>query len=128
IFAGAVGIPVRGVHQFAEGAGVTFPEQIAGLLPPEDVPRRHAPRRAMIGLVASQKVEEQVGVHEAPAFSLAQAENPAEQLLGLAPAEKVILIGGALIGVTRRDRNSDAEILGIIEKGGDILRRVPVID
>src|SRR5271166_2386830 len=38
----AVAIPVRGLHELLEGAGVPLSEKVAGLLPAEDVPRRHA--------------------------------------------------------------------------------------
>src|SRR6201989_904918 len=87
ILAGAVGIPVGGLHQLLEGLGVAFAEQIAGLLPAEDVARRHAPRGALIGLVAGEEVEEQAGMHEVPLLALAEREHVAEQLLGLGAVE-----------------------------------------
>jgi hypothetical protein len=55
----------------------------------------------VIGLVAGQEIKKQGRVHEIPLLSLAHAENLAEQLLGLAAAEEVLLIGSALIGITR---------------------------
>ena len=58
VAAGAVGVPVGVFHQFVEGLGVAFAEQIARLLPAEDVARRHAPRRAVEFLVAGEEVEE----------------------------------------------------------------------
>ena len=62
VAAGAVGIPVGGLHQLLEGLGVAFAEQIAGLLPAEDVARRHAPRRAVEFLIAGEEVEEHAGM------------------------------------------------------------------
>src|SRR5580700_6555916 len=93
VAAGPVGIPVRRLDQLLERLCVAFAEQIAGLLPAEDIARRHAPRRAVVGLVARKEVEEQAGVHEVPALAFTQRENLAEELLGLATVEEVLLIG-----------------------------------
>src|SRR3954454_22489471 len=65
---------------------------------------------------------------QGPLLALAARENVAEQLLGLAPIEEVVLVGRALVGIARRDRDADAELLGEIEEGGNIGRRMPVID
>ena len=40
----------------------------------------------------------------------------------------MFLVGGALIRIARRDRHADAELLGIIEEGGDVLGRMAVED
>src|SRR5262245_65052377 len=112
----AVGIPAGGFHQLEERLGVTFAEQVAGLLPAEDVARRHAPGRAVIGLVAGEEVEVQAGMDEGPLLALAAGKHVAEQLLGLAPVEEVLLVGRALVGVAGRDRNANAELLGVIEE------------
>ena len=56
---GAVGIPVGRLHQFLEGLGVAFAEQIAGLLPAEQIARRHSPGRAVVFPVAGEEIEEQ---------------------------------------------------------------------
>src|SRR5262249_19129164 len=93
VLAGPVGIPVCGLHQFVERPGVAFAQQVAGLLPAENVAGRHAPRRAVIGLVAGEEIEEQVRVDEIPLFALAHAEDLAEKLLGLAPAKEMLLVG-----------------------------------
>src|SRR5229473_122232 len=128
VAAGAVGILVGGLHQLAERFGVAFAEQIAGLLPAENVAGRHAPRGAMIGLVAGEEVEEQVRMDEGPALVLAARKDVAEQLLGLATIEKVLLVGGALVGVTGRDRYADAELLGVVEEGRDVGGGMAVVD
>src|SRR6201987_2829295 len=98
ILAGAVGVPIGGLHQLLEGLRIALAEQIAGLLPAKAVARRHAPGRALKILVPSQEVEEQAGMHEIPLLALAEREHVAEQLLGLGAVQKVVLVGGALIG------------------------------
>src|SRR5260370_33632913 len=108
IAACAVGIPVRRLHQFRECLGVAFAEQITRLLPAEDIARRHAPRRAMEFLIAGEKVEEHARMRQIPVLTLAEREYRAEQLLGLAPIEEVVLIGRALITVAGRDPKAAA--------------------
>ena len=78
VAAGAVRIPVGRVHQFLERARIALAQQVARLLPAEDVARRHAPRRAVIGLVAGEEIEEEAGVHELPALAAAVGEDLAE--------------------------------------------------
>src|SRR6478672_3233418 len=65
---------------------------------------------------------------EIPVLALPHAENLPEQLLGLPAAQEVILVGRALIGVAGRDRHPHAELLGVVEKGGNVLRGMPVKD
>src|SRR5262245_66603930 len=91
VVAGAIGIPIGLVHQLIEGRCVAFAEQVAGLLPAEYRARRIAPRRAMVALVAGEKVQKQTRLAERP-FVLARSafEYVAEQLLGLATIEKEI--------------------------------------
>src|SRR4030088_1264574 len=124
VAAGAVEVPVGRLDQLLEALRIALAEQITGLLPAEDVARRHAPGRAMVALVAGQEVEEEAGMHELPALALAEREDLAEKLLGLAPVEEMRLVGCALVGVAGRDRDADAELLGEIEKGRDVLRRM----
>src|SRR5262245_41164604 len=99
VLAGAVGIPIGGRHQFAECLGVAFTQQVAGLLPTKNVARGHAPWGAMIGLVASEKVEEEVRMDEIPFLAPTHAEDFAEQFFGLSAAEEMLLIRSTLIGV-----------------------------
>ncbi len=65
----------------------------------------------MVSLVAGEEIEEQPGLVESPfAAAVAAPENRSEQLLGGGAIEKMLLVGGALIGVARRDGNAvDAE-------------------
>ena len=111
VASGPIGIPVGGLHQLLEGLGVAFAEQIAGLLPAKQIARRHAPRRAVVFAVAGEEIEEQARMHQVPLLALAQSEDAAEQLLGLAAVEEVLLVGRALIGIAGRDRYADAEFL-----------------
>src|ERR1700730_7737140 len=78
VFAGSVRVPIRRFHQLAEALRVTFAQQVTGLLPAENVTRRHAPRLTVIGLVTSQKVQIETRMHESPFFPLAQAEHFSE--------------------------------------------------
>src|SRR5690348_7447624 len=106
VIAGAVGVPVGLRHQLLEALGIALAEQIARPLPAEDVARRIAPRRAVIGLVAGEEVEEQARLAERPFGAVLGAEDAAEQFLGLAPIEKVRLVGRALVGIARRHRDA----------------------
>src|SRR5437588_11225071 len=74
----------------------------------------------MVFLVAGEEIEKERGLAELPFVALAAAEDVAEELLGLAPAEEMRLVGGALIGVAGRDgdavephRHDVVEELGI---------------
>ncbi len=124
VIAGAVTLPLGLFHQFLEGRDIAFAKEIAGTLPAEDVARRVAPRRALVGLIAGKEVEKQRGLIERPSLAAAAAfENLAEELLRARPVEEVLLIGGALVGIARRDRDAlDAHFLHLIEEVGDLVR------
>ena len=66
VIAGAVLVPLRVLHQLLEGLGVAFAEQIAGPLPAEHGAGWVPPRRAVIGLIAGEEIEEQRGLEERP--------------------------------------------------------------
>src|SRR5262249_8611908 len=103
VVADAVAVPGGVLHQLAEGRGVAFAQQVAGLLPAEHRARRVAPRRAMIGLVAGEEVQEHHRLAERPpAPALAARQDAAEQLLGPGAIEEVLLVGRPLVGVARR--------------------------
>src|SRR5450631_985484 len=84
VFAGAVEIPVGGFYQLLVGLGVALAEQVARLLPAEQIAGRHAPRRAVIFAVAGEEIQEQARMHQVPLLALAKREHAAEQFLGLA--------------------------------------------
>src|SRR5262249_55782016 len=128
VSAGAVGVPVGVVHQFTERPGIAFAEEVTGFLPTEDVAGGHAPGRAAIGLVSSEKVEIEVRVDEIPFLTLALAERGREYFLGVSAAEEVFLPRRGLVRVPRRDRHADAELLAVIKKSRDVCGRVAVKD
>src|SRR5262249_16554284 len=66
--------------------------------------------------------------HEVPLLAFAERKDLAEELLGAAPAEEVLLVGSTLIRVAGRDRDADAELLGQIEEGRDVLGRMALED
>src|SRR6478672_7460565 len=123
VIARAVAIPVRVLHQLLEGLGIAFAEQIAGALPAEHRAGRIAPGRAVIGLIAGEKIEKQPRLEERPAGpSPSPAKDIAEQLLGPGAIEEVLLVGSALIGVTGRNRDAvDAESHDVVEERGHAL-------
>src|SRR5258708_36541843 len=83
VIARSVGIPIRLFHEFTKTSGIAFAKQITGPLPAENVARRIAPRRAAIGLIAGQEIEEQARLTERPRASTAPApEYVATKLLG----------------------------------------------
>jgi hypothetical protein len=62
-------------------------------LPAEHRARRVAPRRAFVGLVAREEVEEQARLAERPVLAVVAAlEDFAKQLLGLVAVQEVLLI------------------------------------
>src|ERR1700744_99799 len=89
VVAGAVAVPVGGVHELLVALGVALAEQVAGALPAEHVARRLAPGRAMVVLVAGQEVHEQRRLGELPALALAARQDVAEELLGLLAREEM---------------------------------------
>src|SRR6185437_16352849 len=102
VIAGAVFVPVRGLHQLFEGLRIAFADEVAGTLPAEIRARRVAPRRAVIILVAGEEVEEQARLRERPFRAVLGTEDAAEQLFGLLAIEEVRLVGRALIGIAGR--------------------------
>ena len=61
-----------------------------------------------------------MNVHLRP--SATAAEDVAEQLLGVAPVQKMLGVGGALVGVAGRDGDAlDAHRLHLVEEVGDPL-------
>src|SRR5579864_1167504 len=97
VIAGAVAVPIGRFHQLLEGLRIAFAKEVARALPAEICPRRVAPGRAVIILVAGEKIEEQPRLRERPFRAVLRAEDAAEQLLGLAAVEEMRLIGRALI-------------------------------
>src|SRR3954447_11727965 len=100
VIADAVLVPIGVFHQLLEGFRVPFAEQVAGLLPAEDAAQRHAPRRAFVGLVAREEIEEQLGLGEFPILAaVAARKDIAEQFAGALAVEEVLLVRRALVGI-----------------------------
>ena len=120
VIARAVFVPVRVLHQLLESLGVALAEQIAGALPAEYRPGRVAPRRAVIGLIAGEKIEEQTRLEQRPAwFSPSASEHVPEQLLGPRAIEEMLLVRRALIGIAGRQRDAiDTERHDAVEELG----------
>src|SRR5262249_49333087 len=104
-------------------------QQVTGTLPAEHVERRIAPRRALVGLVAREEVQEQGRVVEGPAGATglvalaATLEDLAEQPLARAAAEEHVLPRSMVIAVAGRDGDAlDTERHGLIEEGRDVVR------
>src|SRR5713226_7417764 len=87
----AVALPLGGVEQFLERIHVPVLQQIAGLLPAEDVIGWHAPRSASISSLAHQKLEEQLRLVELPT-RLAIRQNGPEQAPCASPPEEMLLV------------------------------------
>src|SRR5690348_13129175 len=118
--------PIGLLDEILEGGNVAFvDEQIAGLLPTEHVPARHAPRGALVALVAAHEIEEQARLRQRPfaALFLPAPEDLAHQFLGLAPAHEDILARGVLVCEAGRERDAvDPEIVGReVEEFGDLI-------
>src|SRR5262245_22747671 len=84
-------LPGRGLHELLEGLRVAVLQEIAGPLPPEHVVGRVAPRRALVVVLAHEEAEEERRLVEAPA-ALGVRQDRAEELIGAAPAEEVLLV------------------------------------
>src|ERR1700687_392280 len=94
----AVVLPLGGLEKLLERIHVPVLQQVAGLLPAEDVIGRHAPRSASIGSLAHQKFEEQLRLVELPTrFAIRQ--NGAEQAPRASPPEKVLLVWRLVVGI-----------------------------
>jgi hypothetical protein len=115
VVADAIGVPVGLLHQLLEARRIAFPKKITRPLPAEDRARWIAPRRALIGSIASEKVEEKLGLEETPGLAaFAPAQNLPEEGFDFFAIEEMLLVGRAFIGV----RNKPVYIaLGVQEDG-----------
>src|SRR6202789_4420221 len=131
VLAHAVFFPLGVLDQRSVGRRVSLVrEQITGPLPTEHVIGWIAPRRALIGLVAGEKIQEQRGMIERPGDAgraAAQIENiPEQQLAGIARQEHV-LFRRMMIAVPGRHRDSlDAELRCRVEEFRHVLRVLAV--
>src|SRR3984957_17663605 len=131
VLADAVALPLGVLDERLIGRSVAFVgQQIAGPLPAEHVVCRIAPRRALIGLIAGEEVQEQAGVIERPRLargSRTALKYLAKQLLARMTAEEYVLAGSVAVAVTGRNRDAlDAETHGGVEEIGDAVRILAV--
>src|SRR5579862_9053360 len=102
IIADSIGVPVGFLHQLPERAGIALAQEIAGPLPPEDIPRGIAPGRAVVCLIAREEIEKQGRLVERPRLRATTAgKNSAEQISRSLAAQEMFLIGSALIRIAR---------------------------
>src|SRR5260370_4066241 len=101
-------------------------QQVAGLLPSEDVVRWHAPRRASIGSLAHQKFEEQLRLVEVPTrFAIRQ--NGPEQAPRASPPKEMLLVGRFIVRIAGRKHHAfDAQLHHFVKKRAYTLRIVAV--
>src|SRR5271166_5455379 len=114
--------PVGRLDQFLEGVGVAILQEITGLLPAEDAVSGHTPW----GTGELAFTHEELHVHgrgvELPAL-LAVGEDAAEEAAGTGAAEEVPLVGGLLVGVSRRDHHAlDANLHQLVKESADRVR------
>src|SRR5690606_23528604 len=119
-------VPIGRLHQLLERRRVPFvDEQIARLLPAEDVVRRVRPWRALVALISGEKVEKQARLIEMPLARPRPSalEDLAEELLRLPPAEEDVLPRRVVVAVARRNHHAlDSETHRVIEEIGDVVR------
>src|SRR6266852_8267370 len=117
----AVILPLGGIEQLLERIHIPVLQQVAGLLPAEDVIGRHAPRSASIGSLAHQKLKEQLRLIELPA-SFAIGQNCAEQPPRASPPEEVLLIGCLVVRIAGGEHHAfDAQFHHLVEERADAL-------
>src|ERR1700739_4796220 len=80
----------------------------------------------MENLIAGKKIEEQRRMHQVPVLTPAERKDTAEQFLGFATAERMLLVGCPLVGIAGRNRHADIERLGEIQECGHVLSGMPV--
>src|SRR5208283_967967 len=105
ISADTVAIPVGVLDERAIRRRIAFiGQQIARSLPAEYVVRRIAPWRALVALVAGEKIQEKSGMIERPGDAGGAApalEDLAEQLLAGAASQEHVLARRVVIAVAR---------------------------
>src|ERR1035441_5590303 len=113
----AIVFPGGGFEQLLVTLGVALLEQIAGLLPAEDVIGRHAPRRALVIAVAHQEFEKQRRHIELPC-GLAVGQNGAEEATHAGPAQESMLVRRLVVAVAGRKHDAlDAHSHHFVEEG-----------
>ena len=122
----SIAIPLGILEKSLERGGIPLPHQeVTGSLPTENIVGRVAPRGALVGLVACQKVQKQAGLVENPAaFTFPpQPKNFAKELLALLTRHEDFLVGRPLITIARGNRDAfHPKLHRTIEEICDFLR------
>ena len=113
---GAIIRPLRRLHQFFVRFGVAILQQVAGLLPSENVVGRHAPRRAFVGALAHQILEKERRLVEAPRL-LAIRKHGAKHASNPRPSHEVLLVGSLVVRISGRHHHAlDADFHHLVEE------------
>src|ERR1700730_11952389 len=113
---GPVVLPFGGREQLGKSLRITILQQVAGLLPTENVVGRHAPRRAWVSPLAHEELKEQRRQIEAP-VGIAVRKNGAEHAARTCASQEVLLVGGFVVRVSRRKHHAfDAQLHHLVEK------------
>jgi hypothetical protein len=118
---GPVFAPVGVFHQFPEGGGIAFIQQIAGPLPSENRIIRTPPGGAIVIPFPFQKIKVKGTVIEVPAFTGPIGEDHPEEVSGPVLLQEVFLIRSPVIGISGGNHHPvHSQLLHIIEKLPDL--------
>src|ERR1700691_1803914 len=118
----AVIVPIGEFEIFLEGFHIAVLEEVARLLPAEDVVGRAAPGSAREIEVALKELKEQRREVELPTFP-GVLKDLLEEGLRLVAMEEVFLVGCFLVGVTGREHHAlNAEGYHLVEELADMSR------
>ncbi len=118
----AVVVPVGQLHVFLERLHVAVLEEVARLLPAEDVVGGAAPRGALEIEIALEELEEEGREVELPAL-LRVLEDLLEEVLAVVAVEELVLVRRLLVDVAGGEHHAlDAEVHRGVEEVTDMLR------
>src|SRR5271165_1312580 len=107
---------------FGERVGIAVLQQIARLLPAEQVVGGHAPWRAVVLALAHEEFQVQRRLIESPR-ALAIRQDGFEGAARAGASEEVLLVGRFVVGVAGRDHDAfDAQVHHFVEEHADALR------
>src|SRR5690242_17657005 len=103
VFAPPILLPFGCLDQLLVGTGISIRHQVTGSLPAQHRIAGNAPGRAAKIDLTLQEVQEEWGVVQTPLLTPAIGERLAKDFPCPLDAKKMLLVGGFLIGVARRD-------------------------
>lgn len=117
--------PSRIFHELFEGGDVAILEEIAGLLPAEDIVGGISPRGAVVIHVPLEELEEIRGEIEFPGL-LSVPEDLLKKFFRAVATEEMLLVGGFLVAVAGREHHAlHFELHHFIEKLPDAVGICP---